>query len=354
MLDDKQGTPQRRPPSAIVTDDSVQFGVFNAPFSRVNIENARVRSLGVHLPGPLSKFRLKEWQHFGVITPDLFLSFAIVDAKFMQKSWCHVVDRRTGEHFEHTRQSPLLRVGISRELFNEETVAHSPAYSIEVDNRLEEGFHRIRIEVAGMGRRPAVHAALTCHHDLSAISPLVVVLPVGRGRGMYSHKVPLPVEGTIRIGGTPHEVAAETGLALLDIHKAHYPRHTFWNWATCAGHDSQGRVVAMNLTKNVNDDDERFNENGLWVDGELTHLGAARFDIDKARLMDPWHLTTTDGRMDLIFTPQGERCEDIRLGLVRSSFHQPYGTFRGRIATDDEEILFEDFFGVCEDHLATW
>lgn len=342
------------PPEIVDTSGRVNFGVFNAPFSRVNLEDARVRSLGVRLPRRLSRLRLKEWQHFGVITPELFLSFAIVDAKFMSKSWCHVVEREGGDHFEHTRQSPILRVGIARELFRDETFAHAPAYHVEVDNLLEEGAHRIRIQVAKIGRRPAIHATLECHHDLSAIQPLVVVLPVGRGRGMYSHKVPLAVEGTVSVGGSVFDVSAETSLALLDIHKAHYPRHTFWNWATCAGRDAQGRVLALNLTRNVNEDDVRYNENALWIDGRLTHLGPARFDVDKQRLMDPWRITTTDGAVDLTFLPQGERCEDIRLGVVRSSFHQPYGTFHGTVRIGDEEVVIEELFGVCEDHRATW
>lgn len=343
------------PPSAIVDGmNDVQFGVFNAPFNEVNLEDARIESGGKLRGERYSRLRLKEWQHFGVSLPEVFLSFAIVDAKFLRTSWCSIVDRETGRHFEHSRQSPLLPMKIARELFTDRTFVRTSSYEINVENTLADGLHRIHIRVNESRGKPEIRASLRCNHDLSAIQPLVVVLPVGRGRGMYSHKVALPVEGTIRVGERVYDASAENAFAILDIHKAHYPRQTFWNWATCAGRDSQSRAIALNLTRNVNEDDATLNENALWVDGRLEHLGPAQFDFDSDRILEPWRLTTTDKRVDLVFSPQGERTEDIQLGVIRSTFHQPFGTFSGTVKSANEEIRIEDHFGVCEDHTALW
>lgn len=171
---------------------------------------------------------------------------------------------------------------------------------------------------------------------------------------MYSHKVPLPVTGTIRVGERTFRATPQDSVAILDIHKAHYPRHTFWNWATCAGWDSAGRLIGLNLTRNVNEDDGRFNENAIWVDGRLAHLGPARFELDRRALLEPWRLTTADGAADVEFRPQGERAQRVRLGVVSSVFSQPYGTFRGVVRVGPERVEIEDLFGVCEDHRAVW
>ncbi len=343
------------PPASLVDElSTVQLGVFDAPVRNVNLEDALIRSGGKRRSLRFSRLRLKEWQHFGISLPELFLSFAIVDAKFLRTTWCSVVDRETGRHFEHARQSPLLRMRIAKGLFSDRTFVRAGKYEIHVENTLADGLHRVHIRIGESGSKPEVRASLRCLHDLSEIQPLVVVLPVGRGRGMYSHKVALPVEGTIRVGDRVCTASRETAFAILDIHKAHYPRHTFWNWATCAGHDGQSRAVALNLTRNVNEDDEKLNENAVWVDGRITHLGPARFEFDKRSILEPWKLWTTDGLVDLVFTPQGERTENIQLGLVSSKFHQPYGTFRGTVKIGDEEIEIEDSFGVCEDHEAVW
>lgn len=58
--------------------------------------------------------------------------------------------------------------------------------------------------------------------------------------------------------------------------------------------------------------------------------------------------------VDLTFTPAGERADDIRLGVVRSVFHQPHGTFRGTVQLPDGELEIADLYGVCEDHDALW
>jgi hypothetical protein len=340
------------PPEAIVdSNGQLTYGVFNAPFSRINLADADLKHRGLRLTRGLVGFRLKEWQHFCLLLPDLMASFAIVDSKFLKVSWCHVVQGDT--HFEHARQSPVLDVKIARELWNDRTHVHARGYRLDVANQLDTGHHQVSIRIDGARGKPAISADLRCEHDLEQIQPLVVVLPVGPNRGMYSHKVALPIEGSIQVGDRRYEATPDRCFAILDIHKAHYPRHTWWNWATCAGHDDQGRPVALNLTRNVVLDDQ-LNENALWVDGKLHHLGAARFDFDKDDVLAPWRLGTADGEVDVTFTPRGERAESIRLGLVKSVFHQPYGTFSGTVKVGDQTARFSDLWGVCEDHDARW
>jgi len=342
-----------RPPDGLVgPTGEVRFGVYDQPCAKVDLFRTRLRTLGVPMPGLWSRFRLKEWQHYCLILPEAMVSFAIVDSKFLHTSWCHVVDRTSGAHFEHARQGPRLRARVARQLWNERTHLSARGYRIEVFNHLDHGEHRISIDIDADGTLPAVHLAMTCEHDLDAIQPLVVVLPVGPNRGMYSHKVALPLRGTLRVGDREHRVESEQGFAIVDVHKAHYPRRTWWNWATFAGRDAAGRLIAGNLTHNVNERDRELNENALWVDGALHHLGPARFEVDRERVLEPWRVRTDEAA--LVFTPEGERAQSIRLGLVVSEFHQPYGTFAGTVRLEGEEVEIDGLYGVCEDHTAVW
>jgi len=346
--------PQPTPDRMVDAQGQVRFGVFDSPFRELNLEDARVRWHGVTLPRPAVRLRLKRWQHFGLVLPDVFVGVAVVDAGFLRTSWCHVVDRIAPEQFEHRRMSPVLDVRIAEALWDDHTYVHSGGYRIDIHNHLSAKEHRLALRVDPVKGRPAVQAALRCLHDLEKIRPLVVVLPVGPNQGMYSHKVALPLSGTLRIGDRIHRAEPETCFAILDIHKAHYPRHTWWKWATFAGRDDAGRAVAMNLTQNVNADDSRYNENGLWVDGHLEHLGPARFDFDPRDVLAPWRLTTVDGAVDVTFHPDGERSENIRAGIIRSVFHQPYGTFSGVVRHGGQPLNVEGMVGVCEDHDALW
>ncbi|MFH2010137.1 MAG: DUF2804 domain-containing protein [bacterium] len=346
--------PSPTPARAVDERGEVSFGVFDAPFRNLNLVDTCLRWRGVRLPRRAVAFRLKQWQHFALILPDLFVGVAVVDTGFLRTSWCHVVDRITAEQFEHKRLSPALDLHIARELWDDRTHLHARGYRVDVHNHLYGGVHRVALRIDAAKGKPAVQAAVRCLHDLEAIRPLVVVLPVGPNRGMYSHKVALPLEGRLRVGDRVYLADPASAIAILDIHKAHYPRHTWWNWATGAGWTAGGRSVAFNLTRNVNEDDARYNENGLWVDGVLHHLGPAHFDFDKTNVMAPWRLRSGDGGVDLTFHPSGERAERVNAGVIRSVFHQPYGTFQGTLLHGGERIEVENLFGVCEDHDAHW
>lgn len=337
---------------------SPRFGVLERPPVRMDLTRSLLgpRGLPRALLRIITRLRLKQWQHFALLTPDFFVGLALVDAGYLRKTWCHVVDRTTGRHFEHARTGPLLDLRVARQLWNDRCWVRGRGYSIFIHNLLDEGQHllQIKIDEDPANARPPVQADLVCSHDLAAIQPLDVVLPVGVNRGMYTHKVALPLEGKLQVGEQTCLIRPEHGLAILDIHQALYPRHTWWRWATCAGRDSDGRMLALNLTRNVNLDDVALNENALWLDGRLQHLSPARFEFDRTRVLDPWHLSTAEGEVDLVFTPQGERSEDLNLGLVRSVFHQPYGTFSGVVHWGGETITVDRLFGVCEDHDALW
>lgn len=343
------------PPEAIVDESGrVRFGVHDSPPARANLEAARLTMGPFTLPAWLARLRLKQWQHVAVVTPDAFVGLAVVDAGFIRTTWCHVVDRRTGAHFEHARQGPRLDLRVPPDIWDDRCHVRAPGYVVVIDNRLAAGEHRIGVDIAAAGDLPSVAVALRCPHDLGHIRALAVVLPVGDNRGMYSLKVPLPAQGTLRIGDSDIVVDPATSFAIWDVHKAHYPRRTFWNWATFAGRDAQGRALALNLTRNVNLDDARLNENALWVDGALEHLGPARFQFDPKHTERPWRLSTSDGAVDLEFRPEGDRHQSLRLGVVETVFRQPYGTFTGEVVFRGERLPVDGLFGVCEDHVSVW
>ncbi len=355
MADPKNDYASLKTPMKIFNDQGApDFGVYAEPFARVNFEDANLTWRGITLPAAAARLRLKQWQHFALILPDLFVGFAVVDVGFMRKSWCHVVDRVSGEHFEHQRGGVMMEMGLAQELWNDRSYVHAKGYSIEIQNQLKLGQHQLELQIAAAKGKPAVSASLRCIHDLEVTQPLVVVLPVGAGRAMYSHKVALPLEGEVRVGDRRTSVQADQAFAILDIHKAHYPRHTWWRWATFAGHDRAGRSIAMNLTRNINTDDEHLNENAIWVDGQVQHLGRALFSFNPDQLMAPWQLQSEDHQVNLTFTPAGQRSENLRLGLVRSVFHQLHGEFKGELRFAGETLEIDSCFGVCEDHDSLW
>lgn len=342
-------------PSCLVDPSGkVAAGVFSAPVGSANLEAAQPTVCGLRLPHPLARLRLKSWHHYALILPEAFVGLAVVDTGYLRTSWCFVVDRRTNRSAEHARLGPLLDLHVPEDLWLSTGHVRSRGYQVELASRLAQGEHELGLEIDGGKGRPEVRGRLRCLHALDRVKPLAVCLPLGEGRFMYSHKVALPLEGELAIGGERLRASPETSCAILDVHKAHYPHHTFWRWATFAGRDARGRLLALNLTKNVVTDDERWNENAVWCDGEVEPLGAARFSFNEKNVLAPWKLETSCGSVSLTFRPQGERKQSLKLGLIRSVFHQPYGAFTGTVRFRGETLAIEQLFGLCEDHDSLW
>ena len=342
-------TPQR-----MVTDGQVtEWGRFRYPFRVENLRDLDLRIAGIPVPRPLRRFRLKEWQHVAVVGDDLAMAFAVVDTHYLANAFCWTADPDGGRFVEHHREGPALAVRIAKDLFSGECRFDCRGFSVRIENRLGDGEHRIRLDIDASGNRPAVTGDLVLHEDVAVRQPLVVVLPVGPGRPMYTHKSVCPVSGTVTVGERRHELDATRDLALLDVQKTYYPYRTFWRWATFAGRDAFGRLLAINLVHNVIEDDERFNENTLWVDGALHPLSAARFEFNRNDLSRPWRLRTTDGRVDLVFTPVGRREGRVNVGAVMSDYKECFGRFDGTV-TDAEGNSYpvDGLRGVAEDHEA--
>ncbi len=342
------------PPWLVKNGRVVDFGLFRTPFRNLNITQTQPFRRWHSAPQWLRNVRLKEWQHLAVVSKDFAMGLAIVDTHYMGNSFCYFVDRTTGRHFQHQRQSGSGAAIIARELWRDGCLFDKPGYRIEIDNHLEEGLHRVRIGIQATGDAPEITAEFELLEDLNTLQPLIAVLPTsGPNRPMYTHKAPCPVRGSMTVDGNHVTLDPQNDFALIDVQKSFYLYNTWWNWATCVGRDAKGRVIALNLVRNFFEDDERYNENCLWVDGALTTWSAARFSFNKRDLMSPWQIETTDGRCRLEFRPQGDRAENINLGLIRSDFHQPFGLFSGRVVDDaGNEYEIEDFYGVCEHHIA--
>jgi hypothetical protein len=93
----------------------------------------------------------------------------------------------------------------------------------------------------------------------------------------------------------------------------------------------------------------------MWVDGKIFCLKAARFKFEEKNIMHSWEVKTTDGYLDLLFTPSGERAEKLNAGLIVSDFHQPFGIYSGRFKDDNNRMYpLANLFGLAEHHVTRY
>jgi len=343
------------PEKMVEKDGTINFGTFRTPFRNANILDAPLYSPSHKVPAFWKKFRLKEWQHFGIVTPTHYFGMVIFDAKFMGVSFFYAYDRIENKRFEHSMQSPGGAALVAGQVYDGICEFKKKGYSLRFENRLKDGYHKIIIDIEGKKNLPAVKGEIIILEDLNCIEPLVQVSPVTSFRPFYTHKVAAPVEGEIILGANKIKINREWDIALLDEQKTYYPYVSFWKWATAAGYNEYGELLAFNLCQNMITDDEDFNENCMWVDGKIFCLKAARFKFEEKNIMHSWEVKTTDGYLDLLFTPSGERAEKLNAGLIVSDFHQPFGIYSGKFKDENNRMYpLANLFGLAEHHVTRY
>lgn len=341
-------------PVQAVEGGRVHYGWFRTPFTDLNLLDCDNWGWKGNSPRVLRAFRLKEWQHFAVIQEEVYVSIALVDAKYLANAWVCVFDRKDRTKLEHSRVAPLKRIRLPNELWDGRYEFESAGFRIAVHNNLDCGTHRIQLDISQSGDLPAITGDIHLEQDLARVQPLISILPIGVNEPFYSHKAPCPVSGMMDVGGRHIDFDPTGDLALIDVHKAFYPRTTFWKWATFAGHDTSGEIIGVNLTRNVIDDEKEGNENGIWHGSQLSLVGPARFDVPLEE-DGTWRVWTLDERVDLTFDPVGMRSEHINYLLAESRYRQPFGYYRGHLVDDaGTRHEIDDMFGIAEDHYVVW
>lgn len=241
---------------------------------------------------------LKAWRYVGVYGADLMLCLATVRIGPARQCFWAIWDRRDGRLYERTKLGAgavTLRTG------------HASV--------LDRG-----IEVAV---------------ELDESAGVETICRSGASYAWTRKQGGIEARGTVSLAGVRREFG---GRAVIDDTAAYYERHTSWRWSAGIGTALDGRQLAWNLVEGVNDS-PRSSERTVWIDGQPHEPPASQFAAD---------LTAVDG---LRFTPEVERARRENLGLIRSRYRQPFGTFAGELHPG---VQLAEGYGVMEAHDVWW
>jgi hypothetical protein len=274
----------------------------------------------------------KKWVYALVTTPEVMAAFAIVDAGYLASGFCAVFDR--GSRRLLVDENPVLP-SICATVADKPGSARLIGPGIDARMRMQDGKLSLK---ATWG--PAEADLML---DVArAPQPMTAIAPLGPpGRFDFTQKTVLvPVEGEIRAGNARFDVSGQH--AGLDYTHGLFVRETAWRWAFGMG----GRV-GFNFSEGFL---QGAGENVAWIDGEPRAVGPVRFGFAGSEPLSTWRIRSEDGRVDLMFRPEGYRAQTVDLKLIASRYLQPFGTFSGKLHGVDLEGLA----GVTEDHIARW
>lgn len=326
----------RSPPAAVVIDGLPAHGRYAGRIERIDWSTLRPR------PGRLwRRLHHKRWHYVGLGNDEVFIGVAIVDVGWVSSAFAYVFDRRERRLLADWTQDglPVLQAGVSdAPLAGAQAWFRGPGARLSLRHVAPDA---LLLDVTAPGLR--IEASL----DLQGMAPpLLAIGPIDGGLAHATQKTTaLPVRGWAQAAGRPFPL--DSAWAAVDASNGLLARETAWRWAS---------AHAPGLGFNLQQGYFGGHENVLWLDGQPIALGAATFEFDAARPLDPWRVRTADGVLDLVFTPEGARTADKDLGIAASRYVQPVGTFSGTVRASPAAAprAVQRLLGVTEDHHSRW
>jgi hypothetical protein len=323
-------------PGAVVIDGAPAHGRHAGRIDRIDWSGLRERRSWLW-----RRLHHKRWHYVGLGNERLFIGVAIVDIGWTCTAFAYLFDRRRHTLLADWSQDglPGLQAHVS-----DAPLAGARAWFRGPGARLSlchEAGDRLRLDVATPVLRLQAELALA-----AMAPPLLAIGPIAGGLAHATQKTTaLPVRGWAEAAGQRFDL--DDAWAAVDASNGLLARDTAWRWASAHGPD-----VGFNLQQGYFGD----RENLLWLDSRPIALGNARFEFDAARPLAPWRVSTDDGLLDLVFTPEGARAADKNYGFAASRYVQPIGSFSGsvRAAPGEPPRQLRDLLGVTEDHRSRW
>jgi len=341
----QRGFPE--PPGAAVQDGRFELGRYCAPFPRANLLDIGSPN-NYPIPRFLKNFRLKEWQAFQFGDERWFFFTALYNAKTFGIANFFAYDRVGKKRYGCQRVLPGSPFRFFEELSLSRVTYHGATTFIEYVFDLEAGKIGINVDRHSRDLAKRFSGQFDFSYGAKVSAPSAVCLPLGMNRAMYSMKVLMPVTGEFTsVVGSSH-LENPGAMGILDEHKGFYPWRLRYDWVTGFGLDSKGRRVGFNLTDNQVKDQVRYNENCIWINNKVWPLPPVKVTRPKGPASE-WFIQDTEGLVDLVFIPEVPNDIIFNIGIMRSDYHGPFGSFRGVIKNGEgDKIEAERLYGAGE------
>jgi hypothetical protein len=298
--------------------------------------------------------RNKRWDYWAVLAGDLVVSAVYADVDHFGLAdvwWADLPAGASGGHAivagadagfalpERPGTAPLRvdRDGLALDIVDDDTGTRRFGTWTEPDGR------------AG---RLDVHVALPPGHE-----SLNVVIPWDDTTFNFTSKHQArPAVGALEVGDRRWEIGGAAGDAwgVLDVGRGRWPADITWNWGGGAGR-AGAHVVGLQFGAKWTEG-SGYTENGLIVDGRLTKLGNEldwQYSWDEP--MAPWRIVDPGGQLDVTLAPRFDKHTRLPGRDKGSETHQVFGTWSGRLRTDDGlELELEGLQGFAEEARQEW
>jgi hypothetical protein len=339
--------PEITAPVDLCTADGERLNPAARGWSRTPLHRA-------NLQGPFG--RNKRWDYWAVLAGDLVVSTVVADVDVVGLAdvwWVDLTTGRTGGAGVVARAEHGIR--LPEVPGTDPLHASGDGFAIDITDdavgtRLQAGW----IESDGTPATLDVTVDLPEGHE-----SVNVVIPWDDEVFNFTSKHQArPAHGELVVGDRRWEIGGP-GLGdawgVLDVGRGRWPKRIIWNWGGGGGR-SGDHVIGLQFGAKWTTG-SGSTENGIIVDGRLSKLGnELDWTYDWDHPMEPWRVVDPGGQLDVTLTPRYDKHSRPAGNAVQGSeTHQVFGTWSGRLRTDDGlELEFDDIQGFAEEARQHW
>ena len=308
-----------------------------------------------------SKWRIKEWDYYLVGDGRYAIALTLSDLGYIGLISASMIDYQNAD-FVTTSALAVMPMGkFNMPWTTAEGVSEYKSKRVDMRFQVQDGVRTLTCRFAQF--RGEEELAFSVVLDQEPQDSMVIATPWDEDpKAFYYNQkiVAMRAVGGFTLGGMEYQFEEGRAFGLLDWGRGVWTHDNMWYWSAAQGVQN-GRVFGMNLGYGFGNT-SAASENMVFVDGVAHKLGRVDFGIPKKeggqgaklikdmfRLMDPWHMTDDEGRLDLTFTPIVDRFDGMDYKLVSTDQHQVFGRFDGRVTLDDgTEFAIEGLTGFAE------
>lgn len=346
-------------PKDLVKDGKFVFGNFDKEFETMDLLSAKKPTKA---PDFLKRLKLTLWQATEVHLKSGVLLAVVCDMGIFGKTMNVYYDFKTKNVYTWDTNLDSKKTIIAPNLKDgAESFAETPVSFVKYKNYQNQGWaelsgkHSGKCLVTKRSKDKTIVKAIKENYEedgntieysfkLTRLSdPCVasIPFPYSDNRALYSQKDFFKAEGYLVFNGEKIETD-EDSAAVIDDHRGYYPRKAHYDWVTTLGKakiDGEDKWLAFNLTRNQSTNQEKYNENLLWLEGKTSILPPVKFERSVAskdfKDFSEWTIKDEHDMVNLKFKVYNMNPMIMHAVVVNIDYYIAFGELEGYLRDED-------------------
>ena len=360
------------PKDLVNENGKVVFGTFDKEFVTMDLIKAKRPTKA---PDFMNKFKLTLWEATEVHLKNGVLLAVVCDMGIFGKQLNFFYDKRDHKVYCWDTQIPSKETVIAPNLLNGAVAeAKSEFGFVRYVNNFQDGKADLSGKHTGKCLITAPsetkkasesikenygEATIEYEFKLTRVSkPCIVSIPFpySDNRTLYSQKDLFKAEGKLILNGE-EMLTDEDSTATIDDHRGYYPRKAHYDWLATMGTceiDGEKKYIGFNLTHNQSTDEEAYNENLIFFEGNTSILPPVKFTRSIASKdftnYSEWTVKDEHDMVNLKFKVYGINPMVMHALVVNIDYYVAWGELEGYIRDEDgKKYDLTGMMGIGED-----